>query len=72
VNATAGFSGAECVAIVREAALAALTSDISATCITFSQLLRAAQSVTPQITQDMLAFYTAFARSSGHGRLVKK
>jgi SpoVK/Ycf46/Vps4 family AAA+-type ATPase len=67
-TATAGFSGAECVSIVREAALAALTTDITATAITLSQLIEAAQRVKPQITPDMLAFYAAFAKSSGHGR----
>jgi SpoVK/Ycf46/Vps4 family AAA+-type ATPase len=60
IGATSGFSGAECAAFLREAALTALTDDLRAERITLSQALTAAHRVKPQITLDMLAFYARF------------
>jgi transitional endoplasmic reticulum ATPase len=60
VAATAGFSGAECVSVVREAALAALSESFEVAVVAQRHLLAAAARVTPQITAEMLKFYGSF------------
>ena len=62
VTATAGFSGAECVAVMKEAALAALSEDMNAKAVCNRHILAAAAAVEPQISDDMLAFFAGFRR----------
>ena len=50
-----GFSGAEVVAVIAEAAMLAIDENQSV--VSMAYLLRALHSIQPQITQDMLRFY---------------
>jgi len=58
VALTAGFSGAEVVAVCSEAALLALEAD--AETVSSEMLQRAARGVKPQIDAAMLAFYHSY------------
>ena len=60
VAVTAGFSGAECVSVVREAALSALSESFDDAVVQQRHLTAAAARVKPQITEDMLQFYASF------------
>ncbi|CAM9730851.1 unnamed protein product [Choristocarpus tenellus] len=57
---TAGFSGAEVVALCREASICALEEDRSAERVCQRHLLLALQQIRPQITPSVLAAYDAF------------
>ena len=57
VRATEGFSGAEVVATVSEAAMLAL--EMGETSLGLTRLLEAANETRPQITQEMKEFYAA-------------
>ena len=59
VTLTAGFSGAEVVAVGCEAAMLAVDGD--AQFLTQVDLEAAISGIEPQITQDMLDFYKNFA-----------
>lgn len=59
INVTRGFSGAEVVAVCNEAALYAIDRDADS--LTQEDILAAARKITPQITADMIKFYTNFA-----------
>ncbi|CAM9721316.1 unnamed protein product, partial [Phaeothamnion confervicola] len=59
--ATVGLSGAECVAVCREAALAAMEEDEDAAVVEQRHLLAAAAAVTRQITPAVLRFYEGCA-----------
>lgn len=67
VSASSGFSGAECVSFTREAALAALTEDIRVEEVQWRHLSAAASRVKPQITAEMIKFYSDFQTRAGHG-----
>ncbi len=62
VAASEGFSGAECVAVAREAALLAMADDMDAATVSHRHLSSAIAGVKPQITADMLRFYASFQR----------
>jgi AAA family ATPase len=62
VNATRGFSGAEVVAVCNEAALHAIDRD--AEVLTQEDILMAASKIKPQITIEMLRFYSNFANKN--------
>jgi SpoVK/Ycf46/Vps4 family AAA+-type ATPase len=62
---TDGFSGAEVASLCREASLAALEDDMSASHVAHRHFERAAESVRPQITRAMIEFYEGFARARG-------
>jgi SpoVK/Ycf46/Vps4 family AAA+-type ATPase len=55
VSSTAGFSGAEVVAVVSEAAMLALDRKCAA--VTMEHLQEALRGIKPQITPEMLHFY---------------
>ena len=57
---TRGYSGAEVVAICREAALAALEEDYDVTAVMWRHFERALTRVKPQTTQKMIDFYSSF------------
>jgi AAA family ATPase len=59
VQITAGFSGAEVVAVVQEAAMLAVDRGHEA--VDRAHLIEAIQAIKPQITPDMLAFYENLA-----------
>lgn len=59
---SAGFSGAEVVALCTEAAMAALKDNRE--CIDQQALEAAARAIKPQITVDMLNFYDSFVRTN--------
>ena len=78
VEKTAGFSGAEVVALCREAALGALDTVVREAggdaayddeaaardvVVRLGDLVRAAEATTPQITEEVLAFYTGWKRT---------
>ncbi|RLN98340.1 hypothetical protein BBJ28_00010757 [Nothophytophthora sp. Chile5] len=58
--ATARFSGAELRALCREAALAAVEEDRAAAAVAKRHFVRALANVTPQINDQMLAFFQRF------------
>jgi AAA family ATPase len=58
-----GFSGAELVAICREAAYQALREDIRCDKVTLAHFEKSFTTVKPRITSDMLSFYEGFAKS---------
>ncbi|CAN0487334.1 unnamed protein product [Ectocarpus sp. 8 AP-2014] len=59
---TEGFSGAEVVALCREASICALEEDRSATQVRQAHLLEALGQMRPQITPAVLASYASFQR----------
>ena len=61
---SAGFSGAECAAVVQEATLAALTESRDAEGVTEEHLMAAVAGTEPQITGDMIHFYEGFQRGA--------
>ncbi len=65
IRATAGFSGAECVSVVREAAMAALSESFDAAVVCQRHLVAAAGRVVPQITAEMIRFYDGFRAGKG-------
>lgn len=67
---TEGFSGAEVVALCREASLAAIEEDPEhAACLAARHLDKALAGWTPRITEEMLAFYRRFAAGGRAGRV---
>jgi SpoVK/Ycf46/Vps4 family AAA+-type ATPase len=56
---TAGFSGAEVVAVCSEAAMLAIEE--KSRCMRYEHMLTAIQEVKPQITPQMLQFYKSCA-----------
>jgi AAA family ATPase len=63
--ATEGFSGAEMVAVCREAALDAIEEDPAAQCVSRRHLEAAVNRITPQITQEMCNFYESWGGEGG-------
>ncbi|CAM9530610.1 unnamed protein product [Laminaria digitata] len=59
---TEGFSGAEVVALCREASICALEADRSATQVRQAHLIEALGQMSPQITPSVLASYASFQR----------
>lgn len=59
------FSGAEVVAICREAALSAMQEDINACQVTMEDFQSAFELVKPQTTPEMIKSYQIFAENSG-------
>jgi AAA family ATPase len=64
VRKTEGYSGAEIVAVCREASLSALDENIQSMFIFMRHFLQAIRKITPRITQEMLQFYANFSNSS--------
>ncbi|MEM2376617.1 MAG: CDC48 family AAA ATPase [Sulfolobales archaeon] len=58
---TEGYSGADIEALVREAALTALRSDINASLVTFKHFTDSFQLVQPSLTKQMIKFYEEWA-----------
>jgi ATP-dependent 26S proteasome regulatory subunit len=65
VNKSNGFSGAEVVACVSEAALIAIDDEDDF--ITHQHLLKAINGIKPQITQSMLLFYDQLKKQYSFG-----
>jgi AAA family ATPase len=61
VQLTDGYSGAEVVALATEGAMLAV--DKGAEVLGMEDLLAAGRGITPQITEEMLSFYTRFKNS---------
>uniref|UniRef100_T1KHC6 AAA+ ATPase domain-containing protein n=2 Tax=Tetranychus urticae TaxID=32264 RepID=T1KHC6_TETUR len=61
---TAGYSGAEIVALCQEAALLALTEDINAKEVEMIHFDQAFKIVLPRTTKETIAFYERFSNSS--------
>lgn len=66
VNKTKGFSGAEVVACVTEAALIAIDEDNDF--ITNEHLLKSISGIKPQITDSMLLFYDQLQKQYSFGK----
>ncbi|KHJ98168.1 ATPase, AAA family [Oesophagostomum dentatum] len=62
VNKTEGYSGAELVAVCRQAALLAMREDISATSVRWSHFEETLATVVPRTDRDMLKTYEQFKR----------
>ena len=62
---TGGFSGAELIAICREAALFALEDSGGGARIGRKHLLRSIESTKRQITPEMLDFYALYQKEAG-------
>ncbi|CAM9679839.1 unnamed protein product [Lampetra planeri] len=62
---THGYSGAELVCVCREAAMLALSEDMSATSIAVRHFHGAVSIVTPRISTDMLQYYRDYQQRSG-------
>ena len=63
VQRTEGYSGAEIVAVCREASIATLDENILANFVEMKHFLIAIQKVTPRITSDMISFYDNFRKT---------
>ncbi|XP_004748011.1 ATPase family protein 2 homolog isoform X1 [Mustela putorius furo] len=59
------YSGAEVIAVCREAALLALEEDIQANCITRRHFTQALSTVTPRIPKSLRRFYEEYQEKSG-------
>ena len=59
---TEGFSGAEIVAVCREAAIKAMEEDLNVEFVSQRHLLSAIEQITPQITPEMIHFYDHFRK----------
>nr|XP_020027852.1 spermatogenesis-associated protein 5 isoform X2 [Castor canadensis] len=59
------YSGAEIIAICREAALLALEEDIKANCIMKRHFTKALSTVTPRISESLRRFYQDYQEKSG-------
>ncbi|XP_054419395.1 ATPase family gene 2 protein homolog A [Pteronotus mesoamericanus] len=59
------YSGAEVIAVCREAALLALEEDIQAKCIRRRHFTRALSAVTPRIPESLRRFYEDYREQSG-------
>ena len=64
VRKTEGYSGAEIVAVCREASVAALEDNIFANFVEMKHFLLSIQKVVPRITSQMLLFYDNFRKTS--------
>jgi len=64
---TEGLSGAETVALCREAALNAMRDSLQATAVNHEHFIRARLSIKPRITSEMLAFYRQFQAQNDAG-----
>jgi SpoVK/Ycf46/Vps4 family AAA+-type ATPase len=62
-NRTDGYSGAELVAMCREAAYQALRQDLNCEKVMLEHFEKALASVKPRITREMLSFYESFAKN---------
>ena len=62
---TEGFSGAEVVAVCREAALAAMQENVEARFISKAHFLHATSATQPRLTKELLTFYDNYRKSSG-------
>jgi len=62
---TDGYSGAEMVAICREAALCAMATDVNATVVTKEDFTAALEVVKPRLTPDVMEFYENYSKSCG-------
>lgn len=60
VQYTKGFSGAEVVSVCHESAMTALHEDINSEKIEMRHLKLAIEKITPQLTDDVMKFYTEF------------
>ncbi|XP_062902608.1 ATPase family gene 2 protein homolog A [Mobula hypostoma] len=65
VNRTQKYSGAEIVALCREAALLALQEDLQAKIITKKHFEQSFKIVTPRIPQKLIEFYANYQQQSG-------
>ncbi|KAJ3342403.1 spermatogenesis associated protein 5 [Gonapodya sp. JEL0774] len=65
VSRTNGYSGAECVAVCQEAAMAAMEENVDATEVCWRHFLSALEMVPSRITKEMLNFYDEFRQKSG-------
>nr|KAF6482201.1 spermatogenesis associated 5 [Molossus molossus] len=59
------YSGAEVIALCREAALLALEEDIKAKCIRRRHFTQALSTVTPRIPESLRRFYEEYQEKSG-------
>ncbi|KAJ3178078.1 spermatogenesis associated protein 5 [Geranomyces variabilis] len=62
---TDGYSGAECVAVCQDAAMAAMEEDVEAEKVHLRHFHKAVRSVTPRITDEMIRFYDDFRTQAG-------
>ena len=64
VDKTDGYSGAEIVAVCRDAAVVALQQDCNATAIRASHVIESLQRFRPRLQAEMIRYYEEFARNS--------
>ncbi|KAJ3164659.1 hypothetical protein HDU88_005087 [Geranomyces variabilis] len=62
---TDGYSGAECVAVCQDAAMAAMEENVEAEKVYLRHFHKAVRSVTPRITNEMIRFYDDFRTQAG-------